>query len=173
MSFNDLPDDENGNPLLEFEDILDTLNNQMMQEQTQVENDDTRGIHPNVYADIRVSALQDRDVKNKMIIDNIKDGDMNNVGSMRVQDFNQKYDTNLDDSDPSFIFKQDLKTQNYVNTIRQSNTSFSKEINKYNSPYSNNNILQQLQINKKTQQNQQTQPLGKTFAAETGGHGFL
>lgn len=113
-----LPEDNQGEPMFDIEDKLDTLQSMMIMDGINMDDLDSRTTQQNAGMSKEEKA---------MVMDTATDPDQNNVvGSKQVDEFNRRYDTNLENN-PMFIFASDLDNMNFVNTIRQSNESYAKE----------------------------------------------
>jgi hypothetical protein len=56
------------------------------------------------------------------------------IPSSSVRDLNERFDKNLDNSNPNFIFRDDVITRNNINTIRNGNASFARSRDIYITP---------------------------------------
>lgn len=56
------------------------------------------------------------------------------IPSSAVRDLNERFDKDLDNSDPNFIFRDDMRTRNNINTIRTGNDSFARNRDLYVTP---------------------------------------
>lgn len=120
----DLPKDYfTGEPIFELEEPLERLNTMLMRQ----------------LPDQQISDLDDRSENLGVLFNRIKPAELQTITgfidrdpkqrikSSSVRDLNDKFDFNMDSSDPNFIFRGDLKTRNNVDLIRQGNLSFAKE----------------------------------------------
>lgn len=49
------------------------------------------------------------------------------IRSNQVRDLNDKFDKDLDNSNPNYIFRDDMRTRNNVNVVRTGNASYARE----------------------------------------------
>jgi hypothetical protein len=56
------------------------------------------------------------------------------IKSAQVRDLNDKFDKNLDNSNPNYIFRDDLRTRNNVNIIKMGNMAFARERDMFVTP---------------------------------------
>ena len=112
----ELPQDHNGEPDFTIKNKLDEL-------QT------LTAIDGKSIDDMDLRTTEKRTQERKALLkDTIKDPNENDVlSSKEVQDYNDKYEVDLDNSNPMFIFPENRKNMNYVNMIRQSNDSYARE----------------------------------------------
>jgi hypothetical protein len=111
-----LPEDYNGESEFTIKNTLDELEDKMVSSGVSVDD-----------LDLRTTTKRTPE-KKEMVEDTMKDPDQNDVlSSKEVQDFNDKYEVDLDNSNPMFIFPENKVNTSYVNLIRQSNESYANE----------------------------------------------
>ena len=133
----DLPEDRNGMLDFDLEDSLDTLNGLLAEHNITIDDMEERsqlGRTLNLRKDLDDTNVHELD---RIISDTMKDPDMNNVDQSRsdeVDEFNKKFEVDLENDNPTFIFPDDRKTHNFVGMIQQANQSFIKERDMFNIP---------------------------------------
>ena len=125
----DLPFDVNtGEPRYGLEEPLQHLQTMLNQSNIDIETLDVRGAGQSVrFAGFEQPELQK--------ITNIVDHDPEmKIRSGAVRNLNDKFDINLDTSDPNFIFRGDRMTRNNVALIQRGNESFVRDRDMFTSP---------------------------------------
>lgn len=119
----DLPFDvRTGEPRYELEDPLERLQTRLNERNIDVESLDLRGdsMSRSIFSGFEPKELQ--------LITGIVDGNPEQtIPSSSVRDLNDKFDKDLDNSDPNYIFRSDLRTRNNRDLIRMGNFQFAKE----------------------------------------------
>jgi len=124
MATTDLPYDyRTGDPRYELEEPMERLQTMLNQKNVDIESLDIRG----EGFDNQRHIFQGFESKELQIITGFVDGNPEQtIRSGAVRDLNDKFDKTLDNSDPNYIFRDDLRTRNNVGTIQTGNASFAK-----------------------------------------------
>jgi len=118
----DLPYDiTTGDQRFEEEEPLSKLQSMLNMKNIDIESLDVRG----EGQDAMFKGFEPRQLQ---LITGIVDADPElDIRSSQVRDLNDRFDKNLDNSNPNYIFRDDVRTRNNVNTIRTGNAEFAKQ----------------------------------------------
>jgi len=122
----DLPIDINtGDPRYELEDPLEKLQAMLNRSNIDIESLDMRGNGKDImYRGIEPKELQ--------LITGYVDGNPEQtIKSGYVRDLNDKFDKDLVNANPNYIFRDDIRTRNNIATIQKSNQTFIRERDMY------------------------------------------
>lgn len=109
-----------GDTRFELEEPLDRLQTLLNNKNIDVDNLDLRGDDDKTT--IEIGGFSDPELN---IITNFVDADPElRIKSRDVRDLNEKFDKNLINNNPMFIFSTDLETRNNIQTIRTGINSF-------------------------------------------------
>lgn len=144
MATSDLPRNYlTGEPRYELEDPLERLQTMLNRENIDIESLDRRG----PASDRVLAGTEDRELKYiKSLVDANPEYD---ITSARVNDLNDYFDKDISTNNPNYIFRDDRRTRNNVDTIRRGIQSFVKDRDLYVVPPSTDTQTQILELLKK------------------------
>ena len=122
----DLPTDyASGDTLFDLEDPLSRLQTMLNQKNVDIDSLDLRG----EGQDTLFRGFEPHQLR---LITGVVDGNPEmDIKSNSVRDLNDKFDKNIDTSDPNYIFRSDVFTRNNVATIQRGNQAFAKDRDLY------------------------------------------
>jgi hypothetical protein len=126
MATSDLPTDiRTGLPRYELEEPLEHLQTMLNRRNVDIESLDIRGEgQDRTRMDVQ---FMGREPKELQIITGIVNGNPEmDIKSNSVRDLNEKFDFDMKNNNPNYIFRDDIQTRDNVNTIRQGNKSFAE-----------------------------------------------
>lgn len=122
MATTDIPTSRlSGQIQYELEQPMDRLQNMLNDKNIDIDSLDMRG----EGHDVLFEGYEPRELQ---VITGIVDGDPEmDIKSSSVRDLNDRFDKNMDTSNPNYIFRGDVFSRNNRNLIRNGNVSFVKE----------------------------------------------
>ena len=121
MATTDLPwNVDAGEPMYNLEEPLEMLQTMLNQKNIDIESMDMRGA---AHEDFEFGE-EPRQLK--LITQFTSQNPEMDIRSARVRDLNDKFDFEMDSSDPNWIFRDDLVTRSSVATIQRGNQSFAQ-----------------------------------------------
>ena len=118
----DLPTDiTTGDTRYEMLEPLDKLQTMLNMKNVDIESLDERG----TSQDAMFRGFEPRQLQ--LITGYVDNNPEMDIRSSQVKDLNDKFDKNLDNSNPNYIFRDDMRTRNNVNVIRTGNASYARE----------------------------------------------
>lgn len=125
----DLPYDiTTGDQRFELEEPLERLQSMLNVKNIDIESLDMRG----ESQDAMFRGFEPRELQK--ITGFVNNNPEMDIKTAQVRDLNDKFDKNLDNSDPNYIFRDDRRTRNNVNIIKMGNMSFSRERDMFVTP---------------------------------------
>lgn len=120
MATTDLPTNINtGDPFYELEDPLDRLQAELTKHNVTIESLDQRGGN---HVNVMYNGYEPKELQT--ITSYVNENPEYTIKSNQVKDLNDYFDTELDTSNPNYIFRTDLKTRNNIGTVRTGISSF-------------------------------------------------
>lgn len=122
MSITDVPISRlSGEIQYELQQPMDKLQNMLNDRNIDIESLDMRG----EGHDVLFRGYEPRELQ---VITGIVNGDPQmGIKSASVRDLNDRFDKNMDTSNPNYIFRDDTRTRNNRDIIRNGNASFARE----------------------------------------------
>jgi hypothetical protein len=141
MATSDLPRNYlTGEPRYELEDPLERLQTMLNRENIDIESLDRRG----PASDRVLAGTEDRELRYiKSLVDANPEYD---ITSARVNDLNDYFDKDISTNNPNYIFRDDRRTRNNVDTIRRGIQSFVKDRDLYVTPPATDTQTQILEL---------------------------
>jgi len=118
----DLPTDiTTGDTRFEMLEPLDKLQTMLNMKNVDIESLDERG----ESQDAMFRGFEPRQLQ--LITGYVDNNPEMEIRTSQVKDLNDRFDKNLDNSNPNYIFRDDMRTRNNVNVIRTGNASYARE----------------------------------------------
>ena len=118
----DLPTDiTTGDTRFEMLEPLDKLQTMLNMKNVDIESLDERG----ESQDTMFRGFEPRQLQ--LITGYVDNNPEMEIRTSQVKDLNDRFDKNLDNSNPNYIFRDDMRTRNNVNVIRTGNASYARE----------------------------------------------
>ena len=128
MATTDIPNDINtGEPRYELEEPLERLQSLLNQKNVDIESLDIRGEGQGIMFRTKPKEL-------RMMIDITNENPEYVIKSSGVRDLNDKFDKTLINSNPNYIFRNDMTTRNNRNLIKTGIRNFASERDFFVSP---------------------------------------
>lgn len=124
MATTDLPTDiRTGLPRYELENPLERLQTMLNSQNIDIESMDMRG---QVHTEVEEKEMRVNELSFGRIEGIVDRNPQMTIPSNSVRDLNQRFDRTMVNSNPNYIFRDDIRSRDNVNTIRMGNASFAK-----------------------------------------------
>ena len=121
MATSDLPYDFNtGDRRYQLEEPLEHLQSMLNKKNVDIESLDIRGLSN----DIQYNGIEPHELR--LITGHVDADPEMKIRSSNVRNLNTRFDFDMTNDNPNYIFRDDVFTRNNVNTIRTGNASFAK-----------------------------------------------